>query len=95
MYVMVAVGPVCGFFLGSLMLSTYVSPPEPADLPDSAFIGLWWGGFVILGALYFVAALPLFGFPKHLPSLNLNPPHVELTSEDNTSTTSSIRSKIC
>ena len=41
MYVMVAVGPVCGFGLGALMLSQYVAPPEPAELPDQAVIGLW------------------------------------------------------
>uniref|UniRef100_A0A914W9C0 Solute carrier organic anion transporter family member n=1 Tax=Plectus sambesii TaxID=2011161 RepID=A0A914W9C0_9BILA len=72
MYMMVAFGPVCGFLLGAAMLSKYVYPSKPVDLPDSAFIGLWWGGFVILGCLYLLAALPFFGFPRRLPKQGVN-----------------------
>ena len=30
------------------------------------FIGLWWGGFLIVGGLLFVACIPFLAFPKFL-----------------------------
>ncbi len=71
MYVFLAFGPVCGFLLGALMLSNYVNPPAPPDLrgSDPAWIGMWWGGFIICGALYFISSLPFFGFPRKLTGI--------------------------
>lgn len=36
--------------------------------PDSPrWVGAWWIGFLISGALAFLVALPINGFPKSLP----------------------------
>lgn len=35
---------------------------------DPRWIGAWWGGFLICGALLFFSALFMFGFPQSLPS---------------------------
>ncbi|VDP05701.1 unnamed protein product [Soboliphyme baturini] len=69
LYVMLVFGPVCGFLLGGLMLSEFVNPSTtPTDLTSdsSAWIGLWWGGFIICGFLYLLSALPFFCFPRRL-----------------------------
>ncbi|XP_031138893.1 solute carrier organic anion transporter family member 3A1 [Sander lucioperca] len=67
-------GPACGFILGSLCTKFYVdaifidtdalgSTPE-----DPRWIGAWWAGFLLCGALLFCSALFMFGFPQSLPS---------------------------
>lgn len=66
-------GPACGFILGSVCTKFYVdaifidttklgiSPDDPG------WIGAWWAGFLLCGALLFCSALPMFGFPQSLP----------------------------
>ncbi|KAA8590132.1 hypothetical protein FQN60_014066, partial [Etheostoma spectabile] len=67
-------GPACGFILGSLCTKFYVDAifidtdklgitPE-----DPRWIGAWWAGFLLCGALLFSSALFMFGFPQSLPS---------------------------
>ncbi|XP_028441994.1 solute carrier organic anion transporter family member 3A1 isoform X2 [Perca flavescens] len=67
-------GPACGFILGSLCTKFYVDAifidtdalgitPE-----DPRWIGAWWAGFLLCGALLFCSALFMFGFPQSLPS---------------------------
>lgn len=34
---------------------------------DPRWIGAWWGGFLLCGALLFFSSLPMFGFPQSLP----------------------------
>ncbi|KAJ4938039.1 hypothetical protein JOQ06_002665, partial [Pogonophryne albipinna] len=66
-------GPACGFILGSVCTKFYVDAifidtdklgitPE-----DPRWIGAWWAGFLLCGALLFISALFMFGFPKSLP----------------------------
>uniref|UniRef100_A0A5S6R4Q8 Solute carrier organic anion transporter family member n=1 Tax=Trichuris muris TaxID=70415 RepID=A0A5S6R4Q8_TRIMR len=67
MYVMLAFGPVCGFLLGGLFLSEYVDPssaPPDINSQSAGWVGLWWGGFIICGFLYFLSALPFFFFSR-------------------------------
>ena len=72
MYAMVAFGPVLGFLLGAYMLKVYVDAFEidPATLlMDSGsrhWVGMWWGGFLIIGVLLLLVALPFFAFPKEM-----------------------------
>ncbi|XP_054475885.1 solute carrier organic anion transporter family member 3A1 [Anoplopoma fimbria] len=67
-------GPACGFILGSLCTKFYVDAifidtdklgitPE-----DPRWIGAWWAGFLLCGALLFCSALFMFGFPQSLPT---------------------------
>ncbi|KFD65748.1 hypothetical protein M514_07633 [Trichuris suis] len=75
MYVMLAFGPVCGFLLGGLFLSEYVDPsstPPDINSQSAGWVGLWWGGFIICGFLYFLSALPFFFFSR--PSGGEPPP---------------------
>lgn len=61
-------GPCLGFIVSALILAIYEDPfysPGFAD-EDPRWIGAWWLGFVILGFLQLVFAVPLFFFPKRL-----------------------------
>ncbi|XP_061748711.1 solute carrier organic anion transporter family member 3A1-like [Nerophis ophidion] len=65
-------GPACGFILGSVCTKVYVDAffidTSTLDITpeDPRWIGAWWGGFLLCGALLFLAALFMFGFPQDL-----------------------------
>ncbi|XP_077569983.1 solute carrier organic anion transporter family member 3A1-like [Stigmatopora nigra] len=65
-------GPACGFILGSVCTKVYVDAvfidTSKLDITpeDPRWIGAWWGGFLLCGALLFVSALFMFGFPQSL-----------------------------
>ncbi|XP_006628928.1 solute carrier organic anion transporter family member 3A1 [Lepisosteus oculatus] len=65
-------GPACGFILGSLCTKIYVDAvfidTSKLDITpdDPRWIGAWWGGFLLCGALLFFSALLMFGFPQSL-----------------------------
>ena len=72
MYSMVAFGPVLGFLLGAYLLGYYVdtgsSFVETIEIDSSSrhWIGMWWGGFFVIGVLMILISLPFFAFPKEL-----------------------------
>lgn len=39
---------------------------------DPRWIGAWWGGFLLCGALLFLSALFMFGFPQALDEQDLD-----------------------
>ncbi|XP_031668330.1 solute carrier organic anion transporter family member 3A1-like [Oncorhynchus kisutch] len=65
-------GPACGFILGSLCTKVYVDAvfidTSKLDIgpDDPRWIGAWWGGFLLCGALLFTSSLFMFGFPQSL-----------------------------
>ncbi|KAF7666520.1 hypothetical protein LDENG_00104440 [Lucifuga dentata] len=65
-------GPACGFILGSVCTKFYVDAifidtSKLAITPDDPrWIGAWWAGFLLCGALLFFSALFMFGFPQSL-----------------------------
>ncbi|KAL6479230.1 hypothetical protein MHYP_G00126630 [Metynnis hypsauchen] len=65
-------GPACGFILGSVCTKFYVDAvfidTTKLDITpdDPRWIGAWWGGFLLCGALLFFSALFMFGFPSSL-----------------------------
>ncbi|XP_056908498.1 solute carrier organic anion transporter family member 3A1 [Takifugu flavidus] len=67
-------GPACGFILGSLCTKFYVDAifidtSKLGITPDDPrWIGAWWVGFLLCGALLFCSALFMFGFPHSLPT---------------------------
>ncbi|XP_044048062.1 solute carrier organic anion transporter family member 3A1 [Siniperca chuatsi] len=67
-------GPACGFILGSLCTKFYVDAIfiDTSKLgithDDPRWIGAWWAGFLLCGALLFFSALFMFGFPQSLPN---------------------------
>ncbi|XP_053722349.1 solute carrier organic anion transporter family member 3A1-like isoform X1 [Synchiropus splendidus] len=65
-------GPACGFILGSMCTKVYVDAvfidTSTLDITpdDPRWIGAWWGGFLLCGALLFLSAIFMFGFPQVL-----------------------------
>lgn len=49
-------------------------PPAKLDITpdDPRWIGAWWGGFLLCGALLFLSALFMFGFPQALDEQDLD-----------------------
>ncbi|KAJ8045283.1 Solute carrier organic anion transporter family member 1B2 [Holothuria leucospilota] len=68
-----AVGGATGFALSTICLSMpayignadYVNSVKDSD--DPRWIGAWWLGFLILGVIQLILAIPHFFFPKYLP----------------------------
>ncbi|KAM9825988.1 solute carrier organic anion transporter family member 3A1-like isoform 3-T3 [Syngnathus typhle] len=71
-------GPACGFILGSVCTKVYVDAAfiDTSELDitpeDPRWIGAWWGGFLLCGALLFLSALFMFGFPQALDEQGLD-----------------------
>ncbi|XP_061577871.1 solute carrier organic anion transporter family member 3A1 isoform X2 [Cololabis saira] len=67
-------GPACGFILGSVCTKFYVDAifidtSKLGITPDDPrWIGAWWAGFLLCGALLFCSAVLMFGFPQSLPT---------------------------
>ncbi|XP_050538566.1 solute carrier organic anion transporter family member 74D [Daktulosphaira vitifoliae] len=63
-------GPSFGFLLGALCTSLYADlSMEPDILPtDPRWVGAWWLGLVGISVSLLLASLPMFAFPKRLPS---------------------------
>lgn len=62
---------LCEEVLSGCRLLTRFTPPSTDELgitpDDPRWIGAWWGGFLLCGALLFLSALFMFGFPHSLP----------------------------
>uniref|UniRef100_H9G380 Solute carrier organic anion transporter family member n=2 Tax=Anolis carolinensis TaxID=28377 RepID=H9G380_ANOCA len=81
LFTMLVFGPACGFILGSFCTKIYVDAifidTSKLDITpdDPRWIGAWWAGFLLCGALLFFSSLPMFGFPQSLTH------HPEQTAE--------------
>ncbi|XP_027694633.1 solute carrier organic anion transporter family member 1C1-like isoform X1 [Vombatus ursinus] len=66
------IGPIFGFLLGSLCAKLYVdigfvNLDNLAITPkDTQWVGAWWLGYLIAGALSLIAAVPFWFLPKSL-----------------------------
>uniref|UniRef100_G1PBD6 Solute carrier organic anion transporter family member n=1 Tax=Myotis lucifugus TaxID=59463 RepID=G1PBD6_MYOLU len=73
LFTMLVFGPACGFILGSFCTKIYVDAVfiDTSNLDitpdDPRWIGAWWAGFLLCGALLFFSSLLMFGFPQSLP----------------------------
>ena len=63
------IGPALGFGLGSVFLSIYVDPWIETNLTetDPGWVGAWWIGYVFVGILTLLLAIPFLMFPRYLP----------------------------
>ncbi|KAM8974503.1 solute carrier organic anion transporter family member 3A1 [Pelodytes ibericus] len=74
LFTMLVFGPACGFILGSFCTKIYVDAllADTSKLEitpeDPRWIGAWWAGFLLCGALLFFSSLLMFGFPQSLSS---------------------------
>ncbi|XP_061168483.1 solute carrier organic anion transporter family member 2B1-like [Saccostrea echinata] len=61
-------GPGMGFGLGALFSRMYVTLEEvQISVRDPRWIGAWWLGFIVFGALAVIVSIPLMCFPKRMP----------------------------
>ena len=60
-------GPTLGYFLGALCLKINSEPQSGFDESDPRWIGAWWVGFVVVGALLLMLGPFLTLFPATLP----------------------------
>lgn len=74
-YAVTAIGVAAGFFTGGRFGQSYFVDFDKVDqdslgfdATDRRWIGAWWLGFVIAVAGFLIIAIPLFGYPKFLPS---------------------------
>ncbi|BFZ20988.1 hypothetical protein BsWGS_24027 [Bradybaena similaris] len=62
-------GPVVAFLLGGVFSQMYVTLEATTLTPrHPKWIGAWWLGYVVFGLLSLVVSVPLFCFPRKLPS---------------------------
>ncbi|XP_071407455.1 solute carrier organic anion transporter family member 1C1-like [Pithys albifrons albifrons] len=67
------IGPIFGFLLGSLCAKLYVDigfidmDSITITQQDVQWVGAWWLGYLIAGAISVLAAIPFWFLPKHLP----------------------------
>ncbi|KAM9754625.1 solute carrier organic anion transporter family member 1C1-like isoform 1-T4 [Menidia menidia] len=67
------IGPVFGYLLGSLCARIYVDigfvDMETVTITpaDARWVGAWWLGYLIAGAITLVSAVPFWFLPKSLP----------------------------
>lgn len=62
-------GPIFGFVLGYYSLNVFIDPTKTPLIShkDSRWLGAWWLGWIVLGALMFLFSFLVGMFPKHLP----------------------------
>lgn len=61
-------GPTLAFALGGVFSRMFVTLEETSLTPQHPnWIGAWWLGYIVCGALALMAALPLMWFPRRLP----------------------------
>ncbi len=72
-YGLSAIGPGIGYMVGGAFLNIYTDfgsvNLSTLDLTprDPGWVGAWWLGFIIGGAIAFLVAVPILGFPSELP----------------------------
>lgn len=68
-YFLRMLGPAIGYALASLCLRVYIAPQlDPViKMKDPRWLGAWWMGWLIIGAMIFVSGIMLTMFPKDLP----------------------------
>ncbi|KAI1297651.1 Solute carrier organic anion transporter family member 1A1 [Halotydeus destructor] len=61
-------GPSAGYMLSGYCLGFYENPSVKPDIDptDPRWIGAWWLGFLFIGVLIFISALPLFILPAQI-----------------------------
>ncbi|XP_070534597.1 solute carrier organic anion transporter family member 2A1-like [Ptychodera flava] len=74
-YTMFSFGPAVGFPFSSLFIDLYVDFDRvnmssiDIDPSDTRWVGAWWLGFLVNGALLLVVAIPITLLPKRFPQV--------------------------
>lgn len=67
------IGPLAGYMLGSLCAKLYVDigyvdlDSLSIGLQDIRWVGAWWLGFLVVGTVHLLTAIPFLLLPKSLP----------------------------
>ncbi|EDO33859.1 predicted protein, partial [Nematostella vectensis] len=69
MYTTAALAPAIGFFIGGAFLNMHVDLVSETGLKptDPEWVGAWWLGFLVCGAMALFTALPLCAYTKTFP----------------------------
>ena len=69
-YTWAVVGPAIGFGIGGGFLRLYVDPSRETTLEESdpGWVGAWWIGFIICGAISLLISVLFFMFPEKYPN---------------------------
>ncbi|XP_043943748.1 solute carrier organic anion transporter family member 1A2-like [Protopterus annectens] len=85
------IGPLAGYMLGSLCAKLYVDigyvnlDDLSIGLQDIRWVGAWWLGFLVVGAVHFFTAIPFLFLPKSLPKEGEGSQDIVRKSEASTS----------
>jgi len=65
-YALAVIGPALGFGIGGGFLRLYVYPSRETTLEESdpGWVGAWWIGFIICGAISILMSILFFMFPE-------------------------------
>lgn len=70
-YALAIIGPAIGYLLGGIFLNLYVDFDAVDSIPlqstSPRWVGAWWVGFLVSGALALLISIPICGFPTSLP----------------------------
>ena len=68
-YALAVIGPALGFGIGGGFLRLYVDPSRETTLEESdpGWVGAWWIGFIICGAISLLISILFFMFPEKYP----------------------------
>jgi len=69
-YALAVTGPALGFGIGGGFLRLYVDPSRETTLEESdpGWVGAWWIGFIICGAISLLISVLFFMFPEKYPN---------------------------
>lgn len=89
MYSMVAFGVLVGFLLGGYFITIHENSFGTGVIPSDLYpghpkwIGAWWCGFILLGLLLILIAIPFFSFPQSLKKRSRIAPKIVSISGSN------------
>ncbi|OWF46446.1 solute carrier organic anion transporter family member 4A1-like [Mizuhopecten yessoensis] len=85
-YAAAAIGVAAGFFAGGQLSEKLFVDFDRVDQEslgfnarDQRWIGAWWVGFIISAVGFLLVAIPIYGYPKHMPGYG---PKKESKTED-------------
>lgn len=88
-YAATAIGVACGFFVGGQFMQKWFVDFDRVDQDtlgfdamDTRWVGAWWLGFVFTTVLFFVVAIPMFGYPKYMPNNKMAEEHEAALQKD-------------
>lgn len=92
MHSILLIGPVFGFFLSGFCLKYSEDPWNDPGLSrtDPRYVGAWWLGFLIVGCLILIAAIPMFFYPIQFRSATVQATTIKKQMKESGGTSSAL-----